>query len=161
VLGSVVLAASAQFSVPMYPVPMTMQTLVVLLIGLSFGARLGAATVGLYLAEGLVLPVFEGLKTWAMVETTTGYLIGFVVAAAVVGWLADRGWSRSIVLSFAAAVIGGAIVYLLGVPWLAALKGWDIAITYGLAPFVIGDLVKAGLAALCLPAAWQLIGPKN
>jgi biotin transport system substrate-specific component len=160
VAGSALVAVSAQISVPMLPVPMTLQTFAVLLIGLAYGARLGAATLLLYLVEGLALPVFQEFATWwhPKIPYTAGYLIGFVVAAAVVGWLADRGWSKSIAWSIAAALIGSVVIYAAGAPWLATLIGWDAAIAGGVLPFVLGDAIKAVLAALCLPVAWQFLG---
>lgn len=160
VSGSALLAASAQVQVPMWPVPMTMQTFAVLVIGLAYGARLGAATVALYLFEGAIgLPVFAGLAGGAhhLVGPTGGYLAGFVVAAAVVGGLAERGWSRTVAGTAAAVVIGSAIIYLLGVSWLASHFGLETAISAGLLPFLAGDAVKAALAALAMPAAWRVL----
>ena len=137
-LGSALLTLSAKLQVPFYPVPMTMQTLVVLLIGLAFGAGLGAATVLLYLAEGaLGLPVFagtpeKGIGLAYMMGPTGGYLIGFVLAAAVAGWIAER---RRDGAGLAAAVIAGTIaIYLPGVLWLARFVGFDQALQLGLVP---------------------------
>jgi biotin transport system substrate-specific component len=155
-LGSALLTLSAKVQVPFYPVPMTMQTLVVLLIGMAFGARLGAATLALYLAEGAVgLPVFagtpeKGIGLAYMLGPTGGYLVGFVLAAAIAGWIVER---RRDAAGLALAVVGGSIaVYVPGVLWLASLVGFGNALEYGLLPFLGGDLLKAGLAfalALC------------
>ena len=156
VLGSALLTLSAKIQVPFYPVPMTMQTLVVLLIGMAFGARLGAATMMLYLAEGAVgLPVFagtpeKGIGLAYMVGPTGGYLLGFVLAAAIAGWIVER---RRDAAGLALAVLAGSIaIYASGVLWLASLVGFGRALEVGLLPFLWGDLLKAGLAltlALC------------
>lgn len=160
VLGSALLAITAKIQVPMYPVPMTMQTFAVLLIGLAFGWRLGAATVALYLLEGTAgLPVFSkggGLAYFA--GPTGGYLIGFFFAAAFAGWLAERGWSRPVLQTFLAMVAGTAIIYGFGVGYLSTLIGLEKAFFAGMVPFLIGDLVKAALAAAALPLAWKLLG---
>jgi biotin transport system substrate-specific component len=149
-LGSALLTLSAKVQVPFYPVPMTMQTLVVLLIGMAFGARLGAATLALYLAEGAVgLPVFagtpeKGIGLAYMLGPTGGYLVGFVLAAAIAGWIVER---RRDAAGIALAVVSGSIaVYVPGVLWLASLVGFGNALEHGLLPFLAGDLLKAGLA---------------
>jgi biotin transport system substrate-specific component len=149
-LGSVLLTLAAKVQVPFYPVPMTMQTLVVLLIGVAFGARLGVATVALYLAEGAVgLPVFagtpeKGIGLAYMAGPTGGYLLGFVLAAAVAGWIAER---RRDAAGLALAVVAGSIaIYALGVLWLGSFVGFGKALELGLVPFLWGDLLKAGLA---------------
>jgi biotin transport system substrate-specific component len=157
-LGSALLTLSAKIQVPFYPVPMTMQTLVVLLIGMAFGARLGIATVALYLAEGAVgLPVFagtpeKGIGLAYMIGPTGGYLLGFVLAAAIAGWIVER---RRDAAGLALAVVAGSIaIYAPGVLWLASLVGLGRALELGLVPFLWGDLLKAGLAfALALGAA--------
>ena len=150
--GSALIALSARIQVPMWPVPMTMQTFAVLLIGMACGARLGAAIVAVYLLEGLVgLPVFaSGAGPAYFAGPTGGYLVGFLVSAGVVGALAERGWARTPLLAFAAQMIGTALIFLLGVAWLAALIGPDQAIAGGLLPFIPGAIVKAALAALLL-----------
>ncbi len=160
VLGSMLVAVSAQIQVPMYPVPMTMQPLAVLVIGAAYGSRLGALTMLLYMAEGaLGLPVFAGMKGGALhlVGPTGGYIVGFVAAAAVVGALAERGWHRSIVLSTAAMTLGMTLIYLFGAGWLASLIGLDKALAAGVLPFLLGDAVKIALAALIVPGSWALV----
>jgi biotin transport system substrate-specific component len=158
VLGSALLTISAKIQVPFYPVPMTMQTLVVLLIGMAFGARLGVATVALYLAEGAAgLPVFagtpeKGIGLAYMMGPTGGYLLGFVLAAAIAGWRVER---RRDAAGLALAVLAGSIaVYAAGVLWLASFVGFGKAFELGLLPFLWGDLLKASLAfALALGGA--------
>jgi len=159
VAGSLLVAAAAQVNVPMLPVPMTLQTLAVLAIGAAFGARLGAATLALYALEGVAgLPVFAEFRSGFMLASF-GYILGFIAAAALVGWLAERGWDRSPVKMFAAMVLGAAVVYVPGLAWLSVWLGsFGLAVQYGLTPFIVGDLVKAAIAALGFPAIWLLLG---
>ena len=164
VLGSIVLWISAKISIPFWPVPLTMQTLAVLTIGMAFGAKLGTATVLLYLAEGAVgLPVFsgtpeKGIGIAYLMGTTGGYLVGFAVAAGIVGYLAERGWDRGPVRTAAAMFIGNVVIYVLGLLWLGSLLGWDKPILeWGLTPFLAGDAFKLILAAMLMPAIWSLV----
>ena len=159
VAGSLMVAAAAQVQVPMVPVPMTLQSLAVLAIGAAYGSRLGAATLALYALEGTVgLPVFAGLKSGYMLGSF-GYVLGFIVAAFVVGYLAERGWDRSVPKMFAAMLLGATILYVPGLAWLAVWQGsLGLAIAGGLVPFIAGDLVKAAIAALGFPAVWALLG---
>jgi biotin transport system substrate-specific component len=150
IAGSALLTLSAKLQVPFYPVPMTMQTLVVLLIGLGFGARLGVATVLLYLAEGAVgLPVFagtpeKGIGLAYMVGPTGGYLFGFVLAAALTGWIAER---RRDAEALVMAVVGGSLaIYFPGILWLASFVGFEQALDLGLVPFLWADVLKGALA---------------
>lgn len=168
--GSLVLAISAKIQVPFWPVPMTMQTFAVTVIGMAYGLRLGTATVLLYLAEGAVgLPVFasgSGLAYFA--GPTGGYLIGFAVAAALCGRLAERGWDRSVWPTVAAMTLGTLVIFAFGLPWLAvflaAAKSYAVgqaisaAVVTGFVPFVAGSVFKIALAAAVLPGAWWLIG---
>lgn len=157
VLGSLVVAAAAQVNVPMLPVPMTLQSLAVLAIGAAYGSRLGAATLALYALEGAIgLPVFAGFKSGVMLASF-GYVLGFIAAAYLVGWLAERGWSRSVPRTFAAMLAGAAVIYVPGLLWLGQWIGFDKAVAAGLLPFIAGDLVKAAIAAVGLPAAWSLL----
>lgn len=167
VLGSAALWLSAKLQVPWYPVPLTMQTLAVLVLGVAYGARLGAATVLFYLAEGAAgLPVFAG--GWSegggfhhLYGPTGGYLVGFVVAAGVCGWLAERGWDRSVVRAALAMVFGNLIIYALGLLWLGSQLGAAAAIEYGLLPFLTGDALKIALGACLLPIAWRFVGKRG
>ena len=164
VVGTVALWLSAKIQVPLIPVPITMQTLVVLVIGVAYGWKLGGATMLLYLAEGAVgLPVFAG--NWSegggvhhLYGPTAGYLIGFAVAAATCGSLAERGWDRSLLKAGAAMVIGNLVIYALGLTWLAIQIGMADALKYGLLPFLVGDALKILLGACLLPGTWRLIG---
>ncbi len=161
VIGSLVVAVAAHISIPMLPVPMTLQTLAVLAIGAAYGARLGASTLALYAAEGAAgLPVFSPTADGypGIIGPSGGYIIGFILAAALVGWLAERGWDRNVPKMLLASLLGAAILYVPGLMWLGSYVGADKVIEYGLAPFWMGDIVKAGIAALALPAAWGLVG---
>lgn len=165
VLGSALLTLSAKVSIPFYPVPMTLQTLVVLALGLAYGWRLGVATVALYLLEGaLGLPVFtgtpdKGLGLAYMLGGTGGYLLGFLPAVAIAGWLGERGWDRSPWTTAAAMLLGNAAIYVPGLLWLGALYGWDKPIlAWGFAPFWLGDVFKIALAMGLLPLAWRALG---
>lgn len=163
VFGSLLLWASAKVQVPFWPVPMTMQTYVVLVIGAAYGARLGAATVALYLAQGFAgLPVFAGAATGPAYLTgpTAGYLVGFVAAAAVVGWLVQQGGGRSVARMVVVMAAGSAIILTLGVAWLSTAIGFERAVTVGLLPFLTGDVLKTALAAATLPLAWRALDRK-
>lgn len=157
--GAALTALAAQIQVPMWPVPMTMQTFAVLLVAATLGAKRGALSLSLYLAMGAAgLPVFASAKSLTGVLPTAGYLVGFVAAAAVVGWLASKGFTKNplkVALSFA---IGSAVIYAFGVSGLMLALGLDLqsAITAGVIPFLVGDAAKAALAAALLPAAWKL-----
>ena len=164
VAGSLLLTLSAKVQIPFYPVPMTMQTFVVLVLGVAYGWKLGAMTLLLYLAEGaLGLPVFagtpeKGIGIAYMMGPTGGYLLGFVVAAAACGWLGENGWDRRPISTFAAMLIGNLIIYAFGLLWLGTLLGWDKPLLqWGMYPFLFGDLLKIALAMVVLPGAWQAI----
>ncbi len=167
-IGSAFVAVSAQIYVPLWPVPITGQTFAVLIVGMAFGWRLGAVTLLLYLAEGAAgIPVFAKLSAGpaVIVGPTGGYIVGFVLAAAVVGYLAQRGWDRNVGLTALAMLIGNIAIYLPGLPWLAVyLAGIGTenpvgaAIAGGLVPFLPGDALKLALAACLLPLVWRLIG---
>jgi biotin transport system substrate-specific component len=167
VLGSLTIALLAQVVIrlPFTPVPVTGQTLGVLLVGGSLGARRGFGAVLLYLAEGAVgLPFFaagaHGIDLLKLSAATGGYLWGFACAAVVVGALSERGWDRNIRSSIGAMLIGEIIIYAVGVPWLAHALGSssEKALQLGLYPFVLGDVVKLLVAAAALPATWRLLG---
>ena len=174
ILGSALVAIAAQVSVPMLPVPMTLQTLAVLAVGAAYGARLGAFTLALYALEGAVgLPVFADFQAGMFLPTgeiiaTGGYIIGFILAAGLVGNLVEKGWGANIFKLCYAMLLGAAIVYIPGliwlVGWLIVMKGMDatsaivVAFSSGVLPFILGDIIKAILAALAFPAAFSLLG---
>ncbi len=153
VLGSLFIAICAQIQIDLPLVPVTLQTFAVLAVGAAFGMRLGAATVALYVLEGtLGLPVFAGFAAGpaVLMGPTGGYLIGFILAAALVGWFAERGFDRRVLTMFGVMVLGAAVLYIPGLLWLAKFTGYDKVLELGLYPFLWGDLLKAALASTSL-----------
>ncbi len=160
--GSAVIALGAQVSVPMLPVPMTLQTLAILMVGLTAGSRLGAAAVIAYLIEGAMgLPVFSGGGAGAawLAGPTGGFLFGFVAMAFGAGWLVERGIARGFVGTLLSAVLVSALLYVPGVLWLDAATGLDLtgALNAGMVPFLLGDVVKSVIAALVVTGAWSAL----
>ena len=154
VLGTLFLTLSSYVEVPMVPVPVTMQTFAVMLVGALYGWRLGALTIIAWLAEAAVgLPVLSGGAAGAhhFVGPTAGYLFAFPVAGALVGWLAERGWNgRKPVLAFVGMLLGNALCLVVGGAWLAVLFGAEVAWTSGVAPFIVGGVLKSALGAALL-----------
>lgn len=152
VLGSVFLAVLSQIAVPFFPVAMTLQTLAVMLIGVTFGFRLATATVVLYIIEGAAgLPVFTGFANMAVLIAkpyTSGYIAGFLVAAAFMGFMADRGVTKTWLGMFVTLLIGEVIIFALGLAVLGYLIGFEASLQAGLYPFLLGDALKLVLAAL-------------
>ncbi|MCR9135297.1 MAG: biotin transporter BioY [Alphaproteobacteria bacterium] len=164
VAASLLLTLAAKISIPFFPVPLTMQTFVVVGLGLALGPTLGVAAVGLYLLQGAIgLPVFsgtpeKGIGLAYLAGPTGGYLIGYLPAVFATGWLAVRGWDRNIIKAFLAALAGAIILYIPGLLWLGTLMGWDKPIlAWGLYPFIPGDLAKTALAAIVFPATWRFL----
>jgi len=156
-LGVALLTVAAKVQVPFWPVPMTLQTLAVLLIGASYGARLAGITLASYLGIGAVgAPVFAtGAGVAYMLGPTGGYLLGFFVAAVLLGYLADRGMGRRLVSALALFAIGEVVIFAIGIAWLGSLIGFDRAIAAGLVPFIPAEALKLALAAAILSAAWK------
>jgi biotin transport system substrate-specific component len=162
-LGSLFIAICAQINIPLPLVPITMQTFAVLAVGAAFGMRLGAATLVLYVLEGtLGLPVFAQYNAGpaVLMGPTGGYLIGFILAAALVGWFAERGFDRRVLTMFGVMMLGAAILYVPGLLWLAKFTGYDKVLELGLYPFLWGDLLKAALAAVAFPTAWSFLSKR-
>lgn len=163
VLGALFVAALAQVKIalPFTPVPLTGQTFAVLLVGATLGSKRGAASMALYMALGaLGLPVFAGGEAGLayLSGATLGYLAGFVMAAYVIGRLAERGWEQSVRTSLLPFLVGTVIIYVCGIAWLTVMLGsFSKAIAAGLLPFLIGDALKLVAAALALPAAWKVV----
>jgi len=163
------IAASAQVSIPLpfTPVPLTGQTLAVLLTGAALGSSLGLASTALYFALALVgapvlAPAADGSHTAGSAVLSTpllGYIVGFMAASFIVGRLAERGFTRTPLRTAVAMVAGNAAIYALGVAWLqhALGTGWSSAIALGMTPFLIGDAIKVAIAAGLLPTAWKFI----
>ncbi|NJK79814.1 MAG: biotin transporter BioY [Chloroflexaceae bacterium] len=164
VAGALFVALTAQIRIPLpfTPVPITGQTLGVLLVGGLLGSRLGGGSLLFYLLLGLIgLPVYtggsSGIEIWQ--GATAGYLASFPIAAALMGWLAERGWDRSIWKTALGMVLGNVVIYTLGAGWLAFGLGMGVAtaFTAGVLPFLIGDAIKIVLAAVALPGGWRLL----
>ncbi len=163
--GTALLVLGSRIAVPLpgNPVPFTLQTLAVLLAGGALGLRRGALASALFLVLGVAgLPVFAESRSGLAVVTgaTGGYLVGFIAAAALVGWLAELGWDRHLGGSIGMNLLGTAVIYLVGVPWLAVTAGVSLggAVGLGLVPFLAGDVVKLLVAAGAFPAAWWVVG---
>jgi biotin transport system substrate-specific component len=174
--GTALTSILAQIAIPLWPVPLTGQTFSVLFVGATLGVTRAVLSMLLYLAIGLLgLPIFApqadgshitGIA--ALLGPTGGYLIGFILAAAFVGWLAQREWDRKWLRTLLAFLGGTVLIYAIGLPWLYhALVGFNVAdpvqatLKGGLYPFLIGDAIKAILAAVILPLVWRLAGPSK
>jgi biotin transport system substrate-specific component len=160
--GSVLIALSAQAEivVPFSPVPVTGQTFGVLLTAALLGRVRGAAAILAYLSEGISgLPVFAGGAAGAayLFGPTGGYLAGFLPAAYVVGWLAERGWDRNVFLTTLCMTVGSAIYFTSGLSWLSIFVGWERVLPLGLYPFIAGDLIKIAAAAALLPTLRRFV----
>lgn len=159
--GAALTGVLAQVTIPLYPVPITGQTLAVILVGSTLGALRGALSMVLYLALGTIgLPWFSDASSgWGVVAGPTGgYIVGFIAAAALTGWLAQRTWDRRVLGAFVSMSAGTLVTFAVGLPWLAASLGLTLEQTLeaGLYPFLIGGVIKALLAAGILPLAWKL-----
>jgi biotin transport system substrate-specific component len=164
-LGAALIAASAQVSIPLpfTPVPVTGQTFAVLLVGASLGTVRGGSSALLYVLVGIAgAPVYaDGAHGWNVITGASGgYLVGFVLAAALTGRLAEQRWDRRFSSAIGAMLTTNLVIYLIGLPWLAIVldTGLEKTLEYGLYPFIPGDTLKLYLAAALLPAAWRLVG---
>lgn len=165
--GAALTAVAAQIAVPLWPVPITGQTLAVLLVGVSLGAVRGGISLALYALLGVVgLPVFsEGSSGWSVVAGPTGgYIVGFIFAAVFTGWLAQRQWDRKLLWALLAFLAGSVVPFAIGLPWLAAALGSyglpndvDSVLQAGLYPFIIGGVIKAALGAGIVSLAWLAV----
>ena len=163
--GIAALVLAAKIKIPMFPVPMTMGTFAVLSIGAAYGTRLGLATILGYMMIGVLgFDVFAGSSAEVsglsyMMGSTGGYLVGYVLAVVALGALARKGWDRARGKMALALVLGNALIYVPGLIWLTVLYGLEAPIlSWGLTPFLLGDVVKLALVALLLPALWSLVG---
>ena len=167
-LGSALIAIAAQVTVPFFPVPMTLQTLAVLGLAAAYGRNLAIATVALYIGEALMgLPVLAkfAFGPAAVFGPTGGYIFGFLVAAAIVGHFADKGWSKSVFKIGGIMLVADVVVFAMGMAWLAymipSLRDFDKVFTAGAAPFIYGDLAKIALAAAGVTLGWALLGKRK
>ncbi len=171
VAGAALTAVSAQIAVPLWPVPVTGQTLAVLLVGVTLGAVRGGISMVLYALLGIVgLPVFsESSSGWSVVAGPTGgYIIGFIFAAILTGWLAQREWDRKLLRAFVAFLVGSVVTFAFGLPWLATYLGavgapndLNYVLSAGLYPFILGGVVKAILGAGIITLAWAAVGRRD
>jgi biotin transport system substrate-specific component len=161
--GTLILTLAAKTKLVIGPVDLSLQTLAVLLLSAVFGMRLGVATLLLYMAQGTMgFPVFQstpehGIGVVYIMGPTGGYLAGFVVMAAIVGWAADRRWDRNWLKLLLAMLAGEVVMLAMGFSWLAMLMGMEKAWQFGVLPFIVPDLVKVALAATLVPAIWSLL----
>ena len=163
-LGTAFLTLSAKTQVPFYPVPMTMQTFVVLALGAAYGWRLAGATVALYLIEGAAgLPVFAGPVTGVgyLMGPTGGFLVGFLASALVTGFMAERGWDRSLKRVVVMMVLGHAVIFAFGLGWLSTLMPFAKAWAVGFAPFALATLLKTALAVAAMQVAWSTVARRS
>ncbi len=172
VLGTLLIALAAKINVPVWPVPVTLQSFAIAGLAAAFGLRIGVATVALYLLEGaLGLPVFAtGGGIAYLVGPTGGFLIGFLVMAAIIGYAADKGASGKPLALFGAMLVGDAALFVLGFVWLLALSGnagWidqanvvASAFAGAVQPFIVWDILKMALAALTVTGAWSLLAKR-
>ncbi len=153
--GIIALAICAQISIPFGPIPFTLQTLAVLLVGMLYGPRLGGITICSYLFAGATgLPVFINMSS-GLSGATIGYLIGFIPAAMLSGYLLQKGWARTAFTCFIAAIIADCIIFSLGYLGLASFVGWEKAYLFGVKPFVVSELLKLGMVAIIAPRFWK------
>lgn len=166
--GTLVTALLAQVSIPLVPVPVTGQTLAVMLVGASLGARRGAASMALYLVLGVLgLPVFAGFSGGfaSVMSPSFGYIIGFIPAAAAAGWLAERKWDRTPLLAIALFGLASLIPFAFGMPYLALILGTvlhapnDLGTVFaaGFTPFLVGGAIKWAIAAALMPILWKAV----
>ena len=151
IFGTILLTISAKIKVPFYPVPMTMQTFVVVIIGITFGWKLGLATIFAYLFEGSIgLPVFagtpeKGIGLSYMIGPTGGYLVGFISAVFISGFV---NLNKNIFIKFLLVSLAVLAIYLTGVPWLAYLAGWEVAYVWGIKNFVLAEIFKIAIIVI-------------
>ena len=159
IIGSFLLTISAKVQLPFYPVPMTMQTLVVLLIGMTYGPCLAAVTISLYIIQGVMgFPVFAGGGGIAyFIGPTGGYIIGFLISATFLGLLANRGWGKTWKTTAISMIAGVFIIFLSGISWLSIYIGFEAAILKGFIPFIYADCLKIIIASFVMPTAWSFV----
>ncbi len=160
---AVITALCSKLSLEIGPIPITMQTFAVVLAGVLLGSKRGALSQTVYLVGGLVgIPWFSrGGGLIYILSPTFGFIVGFIVAAYIIGRLAEKGWDRKIGTAMLAMLAGNVFLYFFGLLWLARFVGIEAVLVVGLYPFIVGDLLKILLAGLALPLGWKLIKNKN
>ncbi len=166
IMGSIFVAVSSQLSfyLPFSPVPVTGQTFAVLLTGTILGSKRGGLSLAFYILQGaLGLPVFAGGRSGipVLIGPTFGYLVGFIFAGAVVGLLAEKGYDRRRISMAVSFLVGQVIIYVIGALWLASFVGIKNVLILGVAPFLVGDFLKMGMAIILLPSFWKLANKAN
>ena len=166
IAGSILITLSAKISIPLSfsPVPVTMQTLAILLIGTLYGSKRGSLTVLAYISQGIMgIPVFAkaGSGFAYLMGPTGGYLIGFVFAAFITGYFAEKGWDRSFWKTALAMTIGTSFIFIFGVFWLSSFLGFGKAVMVGLLPFIIGAILKIVIADALIPSGWKILEKLN
>lgn len=158
IICNLLLILSAKIKVDLYPVPMTLQPLAILLISMLCGRNIAVSTVSLYLIQGMLgIPVFAyGGGLLYLIGPTGGFLFGFLIASIVLGELADRGWGKHFLKSISTMLVGMFIIYFFGILQLSIIKGFSFAILNGFLPFIIGDFYKLMLVSLLLPQIWKI-----
>ena len=158
-LGSVLLAISSKIQVPFWPVPMTMQTFVIFLIGMTYGWRLSFLIMVAYIIEGaLGLPVFaSGAGLTYLIGPTAGYIYGMFIAATVIGFLSEKGFAKSYLTILISLLIGSVIIFSFGVTYLGLIIGFDKSINFGLLPFIPSELFKIALAVAIIPSLFKFV----
>ena len=162
--GAALTAVCAQVTIPWQPVPFTLQTLSVMLCGLSLGVKRGALSQLVYVSAGIAgVPVFaEGKFGFHIITGATGgYLLSYALVAALLGLLAERGWTRTVWKTAAAMAIGDGNILAIGAAWLSAYIGWKGAIQHGIAPFLVAEVMKAIVVIVALPTAWKIAGERG
>lgn len=168
VAGAALVSVLAQAEIPLWPVPITGQTLGVIVVGAALGAWRGAAALTTYMLLGLAgLPIFAGFTgtVAALGKPSFGFIVGFIASAFVAGWFAQRAWDRRPLLAFAGFALASIMPFVFGIPYMAFILNvvgggaftFEQILAFGLWPFIVGGIIKAGLAALIIPGAWALV----
>lgn len=157
-LGVLLIAVAAQITIPLQPVPVTLQDVTILFLAMSVGSKRGVAMVVSYLALGFAgAPVFAGLSAGPafLLAPTAGYLLGFIPLAYLAGFLAERGWASNIFTCFAAGVLATLMLFIAGAGYLGLISSWHSALVYGVLPFVGASIIKLIAVSLVVPALWK------
>lgn len=171
IAGVALVSVLAQVTIPLWPVPITGQTLAVLLVGATLGSRRGAVTLALYLAAGVAgVPLFAGFTGGpaSILRPDFGYIIGFIASAYVIGWFAERNWDKHVWRALAGFGLASILPFVFGLPFLALILGTmgannslPVVLSLGFTPFIVGGICKAAIAAIIIPAAWKSLSRRG